>query len=40
MLVTQRSDGRIELDPRVPEARAFTVEQDELITALLKWGRE
>lgn len=39
VLVTQRSDGRIEFDPNVSGARAFVVEHDELITALLKWGR-
>lgn len=38
VLVTKCSDGRIEFDPRISGSRAFLVERDELVKALLKWG--
>jgi hypothetical protein len=36
--VTKLPDGRIEFDPTASGAGTFTMEEDELIKALLSWG--
>jgi len=38
VVATKLPEGRIEFAPRASDARAFTVEEDELIKALLRWG--
>jgi hypothetical protein len=39
VLVTKLADGRIAFTTNVTGARGFAIEQDELVEALLRWGR-